>query len=64
MAEDLKGRVPVDGLRDLGLAKGEAPLRVRLRRKEEEEEGHKQGWGSLRELWEEGKRRREQRGEV
>lgn len=63
MAEDLKGRVPVDGFRDLGLGKGEAPLRVRLRRREEEEEN---GGGrvGLREMWEGGQRKREERGKV
>jgi hypothetical protein len=62
MAEDLKGRVPVDGFRDLGLGKGEAPLRDRLKRREEEEKGG--GRVSLRQMWEVGQRKREKSGEV
>ena len=65
MAEDLKGRVPTDGFRDLGLGKAEAPLRVRLRRREEEEEEENGGGRvGLRELWEGGQRKRQERREV
>ncbi|KAL8939982.1 MAG: hypothetical protein Q9216_003059 [Gyalolechia sp. 2 TL-2023] len=56
MAEDLKGRVPMDGLLDCSLNKPEVPLRVRLRRKEKARTPI-----SLMELWRRGKR---DRGEV
>ena len=62
MAEDLKGRVPVDGFRDLGLGKGESPLRDRLKRREEEENGG--GRVTLRQMWEVGQKKRETSGEV
>ncbi|KAL8944118.1 MAG: hypothetical protein Q9211_000709 [Gyalolechia sp. 1 TL-2023] len=56
MAEDLKGRVPMDGLLDCSLNKPEVPLRVRLRRKETTRSPI-----SLMELWQRGRR---DRGEV
>jgi len=69
MADDLMGRVPVEGFRDCDLAKGETPLRVRLRRREREERGQGDEGGDggelggrrkgLRELWEEGRMMRD-----
>ncbi|KAL8957996.1 MAG: hypothetical protein Q9193_004862 [Seirophora villosa] len=56
MAEDLKGRVPLEGHRDCSLNKPDVPLRIRLRRKEKAKPQL-----SLMELWEKGKR---ERGEV
>ncbi|KAI4169051.1 MAG: hypothetical protein LQ343_005984 [Gyalolechia ehrenbergii] len=56
MAEDLKGRVPMDGLLDCNLNKPEVPLRFRLRRKETARSP-----SSLMELWQRGRR---DRGEV
>ena len=56
MADDLLGRVPVDGFRDCDLGKSETPLRIRNRTKAREEEVKKK---SLREIWEEGRARRE-----
>ncbi|KAI4199450.1 MAG: hypothetical protein LQ348_001889 [Seirophora lacunosa] len=56
MAEDLKGRVPLEGHRDCSLNKPDVPLRIRLRRKEKMKPQL-----SLMELWEKGKR---ERGEV
>ena len=53
MAEDLKGRVPLEGLLDCSLNKPDVPLRVRLRRKETARSPI-----SLTELWEKGKRDR------
>ena len=59
MAEDLEPRVPVKGMIDCQLTKGEAPLRLRLKRRENQE---KDGIAkkSLRELWEQGRREREE----
>ncbi|KAL8731956.1 MAG: hypothetical protein Q9166_003088 [cf. Caloplaca sp. 2 TL-2023] len=56
MAEDLRGRVPLEGLLDCSLKKGDVPLRIRLKRKE-----RNRSQISLRELWETGKK---ERGEV
>lgn len=56
MAEDLKGRVPLEGLLDCSLTKPDVPLRVRLRRKETARSPI-----SLMDLWEKGRRKR---GEV
>lgn len=55
MAEDLKGRVPVLGMADCQLHKGETPLRMRNKRRENLANGRK----TLQELWEEGQRERE-----
>jgi hypothetical protein len=65
MADDLQGRVPVDGFRDCQLGRGETPLRVRLRRREREDGGNEALEGGPRrrkrlgELWEEGRIMRE-----
>ncbi|KAL8680294.1 MAG: hypothetical protein Q9186_003476 [Xanthomendoza sp. 1 TL-2023] len=56
MAEDLKDRVPVEGFLDCSLNKRDVPLRIRLKRKEQNRSPI-----SLRELWETGKR---ERGEI
>ena len=56
MAEDLKGRVPLEGFLDFNWDKGDVPLRIRLERKE-----RNRSQTSLKELWETGKR---ERGEV
>lgn len=53
MAEDLKGRVPLEGFLDCSLTKKDVPLRIRLKRKEQP-----CSQISLRELWEAGKRER------
>lgn len=58
MAEDLEGRVPLEGMVDCAINKPEVPLWVRDMRKDKNE---KVGIGSLRKLWEEGRR---SRGEV
>ena len=58
MVEDLERRVPLRGMADTQLSKGETPLRMRVRRQEEERA--KGGRQSLRELWEEGRRERGQ----
>lgn len=73
MADDLRGRVPVEGFRDCDLAKGETPMRVRLQRREREQQEEWEGdsgaeivehFGrrkkTLAELWEEGMVSREQ----
>lgn len=64
MAEDLEARVPVRAMMDCQWGKGEMPLRVRLRRREEElwerERGGRRG---LMGVWEEGERERERRDE-
>ena len=64
MAADLERRVPLEGLADMDVRKGEVDLRIRNRRKEREEMlGREDGEGrgsrrrSLREMWEEGVRR-------
>ncbi|KAL2042183.1 hypothetical protein N7G274_005371 [Stereocaulon virgatum] len=62
MADDLKGRVPVAGFRDLRLGKGESPLRDRLKRREEE--GNGEGRVTLRQMWEVGQRKREKSAEI
>ena len=59
MAEDLEPRVPVKGMIDCQLTKGEAPLRLRLKRKENQEK-ERITRKSLKELWEQGKREREE----
>ncbi|KAL8907202.1 MAG: hypothetical protein Q9171_005954 [Xanthocarpia ochracea] len=53
MAEDLKGRVPLEGFLDFNWNKGDVPLRIRLERKE-----RNRSQTSLKELWETGKRER------
>ena len=59
MGDDLRERVPVTAMADCQLGKGEVPLRIRLKRRQEHEED-KRGWNmSLRSLWEEGERARE-----
>lgn len=55
MAEDLEGRVPLEGMVDCAINKPEVPLWVRDMRKDKNE---KVGIGSLRKLWEEGRRSR------
>lgn len=58
MAEDLEGRVPLEGMVDCAINKPEVPLWVRDMRRDKNE---KVGMGSLRKIWEEGRR---SRGEV
>ncbi|KAL8948637.1 MAG: hypothetical protein Q9222_005188 [Ikaeria aurantiellina] len=53
MAEDLKDRVPMEGLVDCNINKGDVPLRLRLRRK-----GQDRSRVSLKEMWEMGRRER------
>lgn len=55
MGEDLEGRVPVAGMADCQLGKAEVPLRVRLKRRQED--GKKPSI-SLGSLWREGERAR------
>ena len=55
MGIDLRGRVPVAGMADCRLEKQEVPLRIRIKRREEEEY---RDWTSLGSLWEEGERER------
>lgn len=57
MAADLRGRVPLEGLADCRLSKGDVPLRQRLLRKERGARPRQ----TLREIWEAG---RKSRGEV
>ena len=61
MASDLKGRVPVEGMRDCELGRQERVLRVRLKRWEREKDGGK-GRGGLREIWERGQKARSEVG--
>ena len=56
MAEDLKGRVPLEGMRDCDLGKPEKVLRFRLKRWEREH-GRKGSVG-LRAMWERGRKAR------
>lgn len=76
MADDLQGRVPVEGFRDCNLAKGETPMRMRLRRREKEQQEEREREASersgaqlsgrrkgLRALWEEGRAMRGNHGE-
>ena len=56
MGNDLRERVPVAGMADCGLEKQEVPLRIRIKRREEEGQ---RDWVSLGRLWEEGERERE-----
>ncbi|KAL8713377.1 MAG: hypothetical protein Q9220_002576 [cf. Caloplaca sp. 1 TL-2023] len=56
MAEDLKDRVPMEGLVDCNINKGDIPLRLRLKRK-----GQDRSRVSLKEMWENGRR---ERGEI
>ena len=56
MGEDLEGRVPVAGMADCQLGKPEVPLRVRLKRRQED---GKRRWTHLGSLWREGERARE-----
>ena len=56
MAEDLHGRVPVNGMADCELGKQEVPFRIRAKRREEED---RRVWTSLGRLWEQGERARE-----
>lgn len=62
MAEDLEARVPARAMMDCQWGKGEMPLRVRLRRREEELwERERRGRRGLMGVWEEGERvRREE----
>ncbi|KAL9021983.1 MAG: hypothetical protein Q9185_000854 [Variospora sp. 1 TL-2023] len=53
MADDLRGRVPLEGHLDCSLNKPDVPLRIRLRRKEKVKPQM-----SLMQLWEKGKRER------
>ena len=53
MADDLRARVPVPGMADCQLMKGDAPLRLRNKKKQDEEA---QPWKSLGQLWREGLR--------
>ena len=53
MGKDLEGRVPVAGMADCQLGKAEVPLRVRLKRRQED--GNRP-WTSLGSLWREGER--------
>ena len=62
MAEDLKGRVPVEGMRDCELGRPERVLRVRLKRWERERENGGKGQGGLREIWERGQKARNEAG--
>ena len=59
MGDDLRERVPVAGMADCQLGKLEVPLRVRMKRRQEEA---KTEWLSLGGLWEEGERQRESQG--
>lgn len=59
MADDLKGRVPVEGMRDCELGRPERVLRVRLERWEKERENGGKGRGGLREIWERGQKARD-----
>ena len=58
MAADLKGRVPLEGMRDCDLAKPEKVLRVRMKRWEREREKGEQGSVGLKEIWERGQKAR------
>ena len=58
MAADLKGRVPLEGMRDCDLGKPEKAMRVRLKRWEREREGGGRGSVGLREIWERGQKAR------
>lgn len=60
MGEDLKARVPVVGMADCRLGKPDVPLRVRIRRQEEEDT---EVWKSLGSLWKDGERARERERE-
>ena len=62
MAADLKGRVPLDGMRDCDLGKPEKVMRVRLKRWERERENGEKGRGGLREIWERGQKARNEAG--
>ncbi|KAI4090511.1 MAG: hypothetical protein L6R37_007869 [Teloschistes peruensis] len=54
MAADLRGRVPLEGLADCRLSKGDVPLRQRLLRKERAARPRQ----TLREIWEAGRKSR------
>lgn len=56
MGDDLQARVPVAGLADCQFGKPEVPLRIRMKRLQEE---NRRGWMSLGSLWKEGERERE-----
>lgn len=56
MAEDLEGRVPLEGMVDCAINKPEVPLWVRDMRRDKNE---KVGMRSLRKIWEEGRIRGE-----
>ena len=58
MAADLKGRAPLEGMRDCDLGKPEKVLRVRLNRWEREREDGGTGSMGLREIWERGQKAR------
>ena len=55
MGDDLRDRVPMPGLADCHISKGEVPLRARLKRRQEAD---KDAWVSLGSLWEEGEEER------
>ena len=55
MAEDLEQRVPVFGMVDLRMDKEETPIRIRVKR---DEAGDREALPRLRELWENGMRKR------
>lgn len=62
MGQDLEGRVPVEGMADCRLDKGEVPLRLRNRRAEENKRDRKGPWREgLGEMWERGREERERR---
>lgn len=60
MAEDLQARVPVVGMADCQLGKPEVQLRVRIKRRQEEDT---EVWKSLGSLWKDGERARERKRE-
>ncbi len=59
MAEDLEARVPVKGLMDCQIDKGEVPLRVRQKRENARGKQRK----TLGEVWREAKLKKERGGE-
>ena len=62
MADDLKGRVPVEGMRDCDLGRPERVLRVRMKRWEKEKEDGGKGRLGLRGIWERGQKARGEAG--
>ena len=61
MGDDLRERVPVVGMADCRLERQEVPLRIRIKRRQEEDQRE---WVSLGRLWEEGERERERAREM